>query len=192
MELDSAAWIRRLSDPNDRLATSAFTREYFSQLADWLEDRFPRVDPDLVQEAAGEALVNFFKDPDKFDASRGSLIGYLRMAAKRDLLNLLRRELRQGIKTSDPVALDELAGNKRRCDLLHVDDFPALVAVRDSLSVKDRAVYDLILQGERKYRPFAAILELTDRPAEEQRMEIKRAKDRILARFRRAVTRVKR
>jgi hypothetical protein len=186
MDLDSAYWLRRLGDPGDRLATGAFAREHLPRLVNWLQRRYADADPDLVQEAAGEALVTFLKDPGKYNPARRSLSGYLGMLAYGDLLNLIRRERRQRIKTSDPVALDELAGNKIRDDFLCVEDFPALVAVRDSLPEQDRAVYELIRQGERKDPAFAAVLGFTDRPAKEQRKEIKRVKDRIVAKFRRA------
>jgi hypothetical protein len=183
---DASHWLQRLCDPSDRVAAGAFSAECFPALVAWLRRRYPRVDPDLAHEAAGEALVAFLKEPGRYDAGRRSLDGYLQMAAAGDLLNLLRRERRHFPKRRIGVELDGLAGKDRRGDAPRCDDFPALAAVRDSLSERDRRVYELMRQGERARRIFADALGLTDRPAAEQRAEIKRAKDRILARFRRA------
>jgi hypothetical protein len=183
---DASHWLQRLGDPSDRVAAGAFSAECFPALVTWLCRRYPRVDPDLAHEAAGEALVAFLKDPARYDAGRRSLDGYLQMAAAGDLLNLLRRERRHFPKRRLRVELDGLAGKDIRSDALRCDDIPALVAVRDSLSERDRCVYELMAQGERDRRVFAEILGLTDLSVAEQQAEIKRTKDRIFARFRRA------
>lgn len=186
MQPDTPRWLERLREPSDRVAAGAFSAEYFPGLVAWLCHRHPRADANLAHEAAGDALVGFLKDPGRYDAGRRSLVGYLRMAAERDLLNLLRRERRHFPKRRRRVELDGLAGKEIGSDLLRWDDFPALAAVRDSLSERDRRVYELMNQGERDRRVFAEALGLTNLPAEEQRAEIKRTKDRIFARFRRA------
>jgi hypothetical protein len=189
MALDSTHWLRRLGDPSDLLATSAFALECLDPLSDQLRRRYPRVDPDLALDAAGEAVARFLQNPSQYDPSRRSLMGYLRMAAERDLLNLFRVEKSHWPKNRVFVELADWAGNEIRDEAFCLDDFPALTAVRNSLSERDRSVFELMRQGERKDGVFAALLELVDRPLPEQRAEIKRTKDRILARFRRVARR---
>src|SRR2546425_571425 len=54
------------------------------------------IHPDFIQEAVHEALINLIKNPRCFDAPRSKgrlpLFAFLRLAAQRDLQNILRRE----------------------------------------------------------------------------------------------------
>ncbi|MGL4553833.1 MAG: hypothetical protein ACRC33_21965, partial [Gemmataceae bacterium] len=52
----------------------------------------PRLPPDLLLTAAHDAVLGYLRRPAAFDPAQLDLGGYLRMAAWRDLLNLLRRE----------------------------------------------------------------------------------------------------
>ena len=52
-------------------------------------------DPDIIWDAAVNALFSFCQKPTKFDPSRRSLEGYLGMAARGDLLNMVRKETRR-------------------------------------------------------------------------------------------------
>src|SRR4051794_23304310 len=111
MALDAARWLPRLRDPSDRVAAGAFAAESFPHLVRWLRAKHRWADDHLIQEAAGSAVVDFLKDPGRYDARRRSLAGYLRMAAAGDLLNLHRRERRHCPEGRIRVELDELAGN---------------------------------------------------------------------------------
>jgi len=75
----------------------------FAQLAEWLytplvQDVHQRAganaDPVLVEEAVGEALLDYRDAPAKYDPGRASLRGYLGMAAYRDFQNAFAKEHR--------------------------------------------------------------------------------------------------
>ncbi len=57
--------------------------------------------------------------------------------------------------------------------------------LRAKLSLEERRVMDLMLDGERKTRVYAEALGLSGLPAAEQKREIKRVKDRLKKRLER-------
>src|SRR5688500_2702345 len=56
-----------------------------------LNNKFPTLfDPDLIDTAVTDALINYFARPDYYQPHKQSLIGYLLMSAIGDLLNYLK------------------------------------------------------------------------------------------------------
>ncbi|HEX5269304.1 MAG TPA: hypothetical protein VFW33_02400 [Gemmataceae bacterium] len=183
---------------NDPLAPADFFAAYLDPLLDRLAAEWPRCDPDLVQTAVHETVMCYSRRPDAYQPARHPDLGaYLRMAARRDLLNLLRKEGRARRKhTARPVVeLGEEAGN-----IPGREDEPPLACERgeeaerrdaylrrasEGLTPGERRVLELMLDGERATAAFADALGLTHLPAEEQELEVKRAKDRIKKRLRR-------
>lgn len=108
------------------------------------------------------------------------------MIARRRLLNLFdthRRHHEHRIPW-DVVELDTPARNDEDNDPPPVP--PAARVVIDALSEVDRQLFELMVDGERKTSVYAAVLGIAHLPADEQRHEAKKAKDRINARFKRA------
>ncbi|HVK10334.1 MAG TPA: sigma factor, partial [Gemmataceae bacterium] len=148
MPLGSQDWIARLRDPADRSATSDFAAAWLPELIAFLTRRRLTADDVLVQEAAGTAILDFLKAPDRFDPAKRSLEGYLRMAAEGDLRNAIQREVRRrNREVQFPVELDPAAGNESDDEPPRLDDFPELVAVRDALPEAERTVFEMIAAG---------------------------------------------
>src|SRR5204862_6197783 len=122
-----------------------------------------------------------------YEPSRLPLPAFLRMIARRRLLNLRDKEKRHqaGRIPWATVELD-LPDRKDSEGELAFAEHPRLREVIDSLSEADRRVFDLMLDGERDTAVFAAALGVSDRPSEEQFDVVKRAKDRNKARLKRA------
>ena len=180
-------WLTRLRDPADRSATGDFAVAWLTPLVEFLTRRGLTRDDSLIQEAVGRAIIDFLKAPERFDPSKRSLDGYLRMAAEGDLLNAITREKRHRRREVPfPVELDRPAGNEPDGEPPRLDDHPELAAVRGGLSEADRAVFDLMRAGVRATVPYAEVLGLGDLPPDEQAAAVKRAKDRVLKRFQRA------
>ena len=182
---------------SDAAAPWAFAHAYLDHLAAWLHCLHPAA-ADLCEEAAVETVYGLLADPLRFDPQGGkSLLNYLRMAARCDLLNLFRREARHAHETLDEnsVELHAVAGKYQGRDddplqaLCDLEDEAArqdfLRGWRGSLGGPDQAVFDLMRAGERKNEAFAAALGVGGLPPEEQEAEVKRAKDRIKARGKR-------
>jgi DNA-directed RNA polymerase specialized sigma24 family protein len=183
----------------DKVAVSEFAAAYLQPLGSWLESHNRDADPHLCWEAAGEAILTLLKDPSRFDPKRSELFAFLCMSARGDFLNALRREKRQcrGQERLSDVELSPDGGKY----LGRVDDpslrlriaegsdgvlSPADAAVRAELGGPERVAFDLMIQGVRKHGEFAQALGLTDRPDEVQRREVKRFKDKMTKRRKRA------
>jgi hypothetical protein len=160
---------------------------YLPLLMRFLECGFPRVAAELRDDASDRALMDFLLFPQRFDPTLRGLGVYLRMAARRDLLNLLERErrARRGIPL-DSVAEPADHRNMRREDELAWDD-SRLAAEIAAFDPAERGTYELILEGARDTATFAARLGLAHLPDAEQVAAVKRVKDRVKKRLVRAV-----
>src|SRR5207248_6874504 len=97
----------------------------FAALAEWLynplvHDVYKRAginaDPVLVEEAVGQALLDYHDTPERYDPDRGSLRSYLVMVAYRDSQNAHAREHRlmaHQISLFDPALQDQDIGGSR-------------------------------------------------------------------------------
>ena len=61
-----------------------------------------------------------------------------------------------------------------------------MAAVLAAATPQERLVWEFMLEGERRTAVIAAAIGLGDRPPAEQEVEVKRIKDRLKARIRRA------
>lgn len=155
-----------------------------------LHRRNPTVsDSHLLEEAAETALLEYFKNPGRYDSTRLSLLSYLLMAADRDLKNLLQREGRHRARLVplDPVAHDTLARNDEQDEDDEIALPPGvtreqvLQALWDKVQdPRDQEVLRLmVIEEERRTEVFARVLGVTHLPWEAQRREVKRVKDRL-------------
>ena len=145
-------------------------------------------DPHLTATAATDAVLDLLEHPDRFDPARRRLFGYLYMAARGDLLNLRDKEARHHRRRDHghPVELVPAARNDGQEDPPVLEDTPALAVAIAELPAAEQAVLRLMRDGERATPAYAAALALGDRPAAELAAEVKRVKDRIIARLKRA------
>ncbi len=110
------------------------------------------------------------------------------MIARRDLVNLQVRDGRhhRGRVPWASVELGPPAGNEGVDDADTLADHPELLAAVDGLPPADRTVLDLILAGERDTDVFAAAMGIDRLPPADRAAEVKRAKDRVMAKLKRA------
>ncbi|SRR5713226_7663726 len=187
----------------DPVAPSDLAETYLLPLAAWLLRRFPRVDPHLVEDAATDALLDTAQHPERYAPARLALASYLRMAARRDLLNALKSAERRAAHHA-PLEDVELGGTARNPTTEDRDD-PAeivarrgdtapglLAAVRAAFDAREQAVIELMLERKRDTRVYARLLGLEHLSAADQAREVKRVKDRLDKRLRRLAPRVQR
>lgn len=171
---------------NDLQAPFWVAVEFAEPLNRFLLARFPRVDPHLCYSACNEALTNYIVRPARFDPAKGLLGRFLRRSARGDLLNALRKESRHtSNKVEFDVELAEEVRNEKEDELVWED--PRLQACLAELDETERAVIELMRDGERSTTVFAAILGCSDRPQEEQERIVKQTKDRLKKRLQRGV-----
>lgn len=187
---------RRLLD-RDPLAPADFAAVFLKPLIAWLQSTNPGVEPMACEEAADEAIVSFLLHPTKYDPQRLGLEAFLRMAAQRDLQNLLRKERRHQRKRRDWNVVEQTSEDGK---YLQREDDPSLPlqmeearqrqappdTMRQQMTDVEERVWQQMQQGERRHAVFAAILSVTHLPDDEQKLQVKRVKDRLKKRKERA------
>lgn len=180
----------------DPIAPADLVTAYLEPLTHGLQRHFSHVqDQHLIADAVTDTLLNYIENPTRFDPRKASLRQYLGMAARRDLLNALRKEQRRAgreQRTRQKMFADAVALRARSGNVVQEDEEPggttqtlmpqAFKAITDS---RDQKCLQLILDGERKTAAYAVILEIQDYPVAEQRKIVKRHKDRLKKRLER-------
>ncbi len=180
-----AAWDRLADDPTAGGAFVALAMPpLVRQLAAWRST----ADPHAVESVAADVLFWLVKNPSRYDPARSPLTAFLLLVARRKLLTALASERRHQVGKIpwDDVEFALADRNEEVDDDSPSFDHPELQAVTATLSETDRRLLDLMRDGERSSIAFAAVMGIADRPIEEREREVKRAKDRIKARLKRA------
>ena len=180
----------------DPVAPAEVAATFLEPLSAWLQTVAPGKDAAAYAEAAEDAVLDFIKNPAAYRPERLEATAYLRMAARRDLQNALRRERRhQRHRRAWNLVEQSAAAGK----YLGRDDDPSLplqiaeVASRslpaevwEGLTEAECRCLELMQEGERRTTVFAGVLGITDLPIAQQRREVKRVKDRLDKRVQRA------
>lgn len=176
----------------------------FAALAEWLysplvEDVYRRsganADAALVEEAVGEALLDYHDAPERYDPSRASLRSYLVMAAYRDFQNAQARERRvtsHQISLFDPTLQEQdVVGSQGAAEevesQLHVEELWQLIN-EIFPDPTERRIVTLIINKVRSPEPYVSVLGLSGLPNEERLRQIRLVKYRIIRRLRRRMT----
>lgn len=175
-----------------------FARFYLPHLTAWLQTTNPRACADLCEEAAVETIYSLLHAPARFDPSKGkALLSFLRMSARCDLRNLLRRETRHQHEPLDEnsVAFASSAGKysgkvkgplQLLCELEDEQERQQLLEkVRAISNQTEQAVLDLMVAGIRNTDVYAEVLAIAHLLPRERRKQVKRVKDRINKRIER-------
>jgi RNA polymerase sigma-70 factor (ECF subfamily) len=187
---------RRLLTRADNRVAAEISVLFLPPLAQSLKRHFQHLlsDPQEAESAAIESLVAYLAHPEKFDPAKSSLIGYLYLDAKGNLLNLLKQqkklvELRGSLAEYEAQA-DETENPESR--LLSASSplvERVLAAIKDPT---DRELVALMIDGVRETSAYAAVLGIADRLQREQKKIVKRHKDRLKKKLRRDFKRVER
>lgn len=156
-------------------------------------------DPMLVEEAVGQALLDYHDKPHRYDPNRMNLRGYLVMAAYRDFQNAEAREQRVAkhqISLFDPAFSEfDVPGNRDcangvgdiDCDIA-AEEIWAMIEVLFPDPTEQRIV-ELIVEHVHALEPFVQLLHLQDLSADEQLREVRHVKYRITRRLKRNLAR---
>jgi DNA-directed RNA polymerase specialized sigma24 family protein len=177
-------------------AVEALIERVLPVLTSLVQRSFPRAPEDLVVNAVEDALLEYSRAPLKFDRSRGvPLLAFLRMAAVRNVSNLVRAESRRLAWDRKLAEEAKPAGWAMPLDSDDGSDDGLTdvveAALASSMDPAERAVVALWLEGERRPGPLARALRIDHLPLDEQRRGLKRLKDRIRNRLRRALHKAK-
>jgi DNA-directed RNA polymerase specialized sigma24 family protein len=183
----------------DPTASNDLAAAYLEALIVWLSETDAAAPEDVRMEAAEDAVLALIRKPESYCPEKQTLKAYLRMSARGDLRNLLRKERRHN-KGRTPWASVELSRDAGK--YLRRNDDPSLPlrlaeerqsiagtvpdSVRRGLSETDLIALELILHKERRTCVYAKLYGLLHLPAKEQCIEVKRHKDRLKNMLKRA------
>lgn len=181
----------------DVTASAEIAELFFPPVLELLRRRYPRLDdPHLVDTAVADAFVSYLNRPEQYDPARLPLATYLRMSADGDVRNLLKKALNQKILLGleQVVELEDGWVEYQLADDLDLEN--AVIASTDPIWQKladllptpiDQELLLLILDRVRETEVYAKLLDISDRPAEEQAAIVKRHKDRVKKMVQRAL-----
>jgi RNA polymerase sigma-70 factor (ECF subfamily) len=178
----------RLLD-NDPTASAELVEGTLETLISRLQSKFPNTESELILDAVTDALMSYIKKPTQFDPEKRSLVGYLSMSARGDLLNAFEKIKRRNIREIplEDVELHSSDGNsitKSNNLIQSLDAEKIKKAIKELFANPiDLKLADLIIDGERSTEVFAKVLGIENASTKEQRLEVKRHKDRIKKRL---------
>jgi len=184
----------------DPTAPSDLAQQVLQPVTQRLRRRFPTVrDKSMIDDAAVDAILNYAERPSQFDPAKSSLLGYLTLSARGDLLNALEaqksrwtheeslenvdfadfdRKIKsmsnESAMLADDIAVDNLAARRLLSQLRAAADTP-----------RDLAILQLMINGEKRTEIFAQALGLTELSLQAQKSSVKRHKDRLKKRLQR-------
>jgi len=184
----------------DPTATALLAENYLAEICGRLGRTYPNLaDPAWIEDATHTAFLNYFRKPNTYDPAKSPLSTFLYMAARSDLLNLMDRKKR--LDNHQPISLDSVELVGRDAEYI-VDEYadpgqydwdaPArLRALRHHLVAilpdpVDRQLAELIIDDVRETATYAALLGIEDLEVAQQQTQVKKHKDRIKARLKRA------
>ncbi len=174
----------------DDLALARLCEEYYEVVYDALCRFYTRIhleDSTLLADVVTDSFIQFSKNPQRYQPSKGSLERFLLMDAEGDLKNAWQKRKRTYQNVVRSVELEEEFGNSL-CDdqtpleeLIHKEDERTLDLMLTAAFPQniDLAVAQLMLAGERKTEVYARLLQIDNLDKDQQKREVKRTKDRI-------------
>ncbi len=149
-------------------------------------------DETVIYDAVTDALLTYIDNPSQYDPQRRSLEGYLKMSAEGDLKNALAKEKRRDENfEKKPVELSSVSRKR----IVKGENTPEQLMITKETEEQiqrifpdktDQELADAILSGVRETRHYAEVLGITHLAEHEQKTQVKRAKDRIKVKLKRA------
>lgn len=176
----------------DPIASAEIAEQVLDYVVAVLRKLFPHQnDESLYDEAASQALIDYFAQPAAFDPSKARLSSYLVLAARNDLKTLIARRMRitsfekslfveqpttgenKLIEVEDKTMTEDILA--RRLDL----ELAKHIILQNVTNERDRQLLELMDQRVRDTEEYASILNIQHLDSAEQRRIVKQHKDRL-------------
>lgn len=168
------------------IATAQLSELLLPKIFEALKKKFPNIsDEHLIQTASNDAVLYYLKSPNNFDPSRASLLTFVLLRAKSNVLNFLKTrknksEILVELPEEETVYSNESVETIEELLILNEHNEIVFLQLRELLPDSlDRSVLELMINGERETLQFAKIIGVSDKSPEEQFKIVKRHKDRI-------------
>ena len=185
---------QRLKQKADTVFSEICTA-HFARLIDKFRKKYRKMDQAIVCDKVTDVLLSLKDNPDQYDPEKKGLFSYLCMAIEGDLKNELDRTNRQRKKDSRLVEELKVFRNSDMSSSLYEKNLSEKWAdeTLNELFPRelDRKIAELILDRFRETERYAEILNITNLSVENQRVEVKKHKDRIKKVLERAKVKIK-
>jgi len=161
---------------------------FLDPITQFLTQRFRFADSQQHETAAADAIIAVVQSPNRYDPNKLPFAKFLRMVASRKMMNLVAKEARHRKKISLASVAEpaDYRNHSPNDNALSWED-PRLVAEMTAFNPTESAVLEMMRRGYRNTADFSTIPELAGVEPNELAKLVKRWKDRIKARLKRAV-----
>ncbi len=151
----------------------------------------PSFNPHMVEEAVGQALLDYNDEPERYDPERSTLRSYLGMMAHSHFRDARKKEQRYA---DHQVSFSLLSALEMEQQLASsTEEVENAFVVKESLEQLnaaftdpiERRIVSLIVNRVRSRDPYVRVLNLQHLSEPEQRKEVKRVRERLVKRMRR-------
>ena len=177
----------------DPIASAEIAEKFLPVINERLSKKFRGIDdPNLIDTAVVDAFFSYLDNPQKFNPEKTNLLRYLLMSARGDLQNLLAREKNKKIisLTEDVELLPSQQEYRIETVTLSSEDnveqtiliktSPVWNLIKEYLpNATDQEFLNLLMENVRDTNEYAKLLGIQALPPKEQRIIVKRHKDRI-------------
>jgi hypothetical protein len=168
-------------------ARDLLVRLLFDPLIQWLSGHFPRTDRGIIADGATDAILDYFRHPNRFHAEKGGMQAFLQCLAWRNVDDALRRDIRG--KRRQKEAIDHLCcqatangnidANAEGFETRWQTNCKQMQRFLRTLNETDRRMMELWLNGERCSSQFSIVLDIGHLPAVEHKAIVNRVKKRL-------------
>ncbi len=143
-----------------------------------------------ILEAVNEAFLGYYRNPDTFNPEKFTLLSFLIVAADRDLQNILmkekkhlnRKDLPEDVELQEKFWNTTIKPQSSTDDTIQIEE--AMIAIQNLLgdlftNDRDITLAWMILAVERDTELYIELLDINSLTVAEQRVEVKKHKDRI-------------
>ena len=167
-------------------------------LVNFLQSNFPKFDAHLREMVVIDFLLSYQSQPQQYDPDQLSLFAYFRMAVRGDTLNAIDKQNRQEKRLLNIEAFsvqEKLPPQDLLTDSGKLEEWlqehtqlnkkEIINRLASNLDNEDEQILLLMLEGERDSGKYASAMGITHLDINQQRAEVKRAKDRLAKKLRR-------
>jgi DNA-directed RNA polymerase specialized sigma24 family protein len=175
-----------------------------AHLVDYLQKGFPTYDSYLHETVAIDCLLSYQAKAAQYDLERISLYAYLRMAARRDMLNAIEKASRMESRLADidhPSVQGLIPKQAPPAEQTEIDEWllehtdlslsEIIRALDAELDEYEKSVLMLMLEGVRDTDRYISVLGVGQLDKPTQQKAVKLAKDRLAKKLRRFGQRIK-
>lgn len=162
-------------------------------LVEFLQNIFPNVESHIQEMVVIDFLLAYQAKPQQYDPDQLSLLAYFKMAVRNDTLNAIDKQNRHEkrlVSIDTPAVQESLPPQDLLTESGQLEEWlqehtqlsrqEIINRLATELAPEDEQILLLMLEGERDSQKYASVMGVSHLEPNQQRLEVKRAKDRLV------------